>query len=90
MTGLQPHRGTVILTLGIVSLVVCPFLGLAPWLMGNTDLSAIEQGRMDPEGRGLTQAGRICGMVATGLAALTLLMFAGYVVLLFVFMARQG
>lgn len=61
---LTPHRGGLILALGIVSLVACQFLGVAPWLMGKADLQEMEAGRMDPEGRGLTDAGRILGIVS--------------------------
>ena len=36
---LLPHRGSTILTLGILSLLVCgPILGPMAWVMGNTDL----------------------------------------------------
>jgi hypothetical protein len=38
--------------------------------MGNTDLQEIAMGRMDPSGRDLTKAGRICGMVGTGILIL--------------------
>ena len=62
---LQPHRGTTILVLGILSLVICAPLGIAAWVMGNTDLAAIRRGEMDPSGEGTTQAGRICGMIGT-------------------------
>jgi hypothetical protein len=62
---LQPHRGTLILVLGILSLVVCGPLGIAAWVMGNTDLAAMRRGEMDPSGEGTTQAGRICGMIAS-------------------------
>ena len=56
---LQPHRGTTILTLGILSFFCnpCFVLGIAAWYMGNEDLSAMRIGRMDPTGRGITQAG---------------------------------
>jgi hypothetical protein len=60
----QPHRGTLILVLGILSLVICGPLGIASWVMGNTDLAAMRRGEMDREGEGMTQAGRICGMIA--------------------------
>jgi hypothetical protein len=61
-----PHRGTAVLTLGILSLVICwPILGPIAWIMGNSDLKEIRSGRMDPEGEGYTNAGRICGIVAT-------------------------
>jgi hypothetical protein len=62
----EPHRGAAILTLGILSLVFSCFpLGIVAWVMGNTDLDAIRRGRMDPSGEGLTQAGRICGIIST-------------------------
>lgn len=60
-----PHRGTAILVLGILSLVACGLLGPVAWIMGNTDLAEIRAGRMDRSGEGNTQAGRICGMIAT-------------------------
>jgi hypothetical protein len=32
--------------------------------MGNNDLREMNAGRMDPSGYGLTQGGKICGMVS--------------------------
>jgi hypothetical protein len=75
---LEPHRGTLILVLGILSLVLGGLLGvgfaLGPiaWIMGNNDLAAIRAGRMDREGEGLTNAGRICGIISTILLGFTL------------------
>jgi len=63
---LLPHRGSTVLTLGILSLVLCgPVLGPIAWIMGNQDMIEIRAGRMDPEGESPTNAGRICGMIAT-------------------------
>ena len=62
---MKPHRGTVILVLGILSLVICGPLGIFAWIMGQADLKQMNAGTMDPEGRGNTQAGKICGMIAT-------------------------
>ena len=62
-----PHRGVIILVFEILGFVICPFFGIAAWVMGNTDLEEIDAGRMDPTGRDLTKAGRICGMIATAL-----------------------
>lgn len=76
---MKPHRGVLILVFGILSLVVCGPLGIAAWIMGNNDLREIDGGVMDPGGRSLTSAGRICGMVAT------ILMIIGVVVLLVFF-----
>jgi predicted Zn finger-like uncharacterized protein len=68
--GQMPHRGALILILGILSLVVCGLLGPVAWVMGNSDLQAMRAGRMDPEGEGTTNAGRICGIIGTILLVL--------------------
>jgi hypothetical protein len=61
-----PHRGVLILVLGILGWAFsCVPLGVIAWVMGNSDLWEMECGRMDQTGRGLTQAGRILGMVQT-------------------------
>ena len=62
--GLKPHRGGVTLALGILGIVVCFICGIVAWVMGNSDLRQIDTGVMDPSGRGLTQAGKICGMIS--------------------------
>lgn len=61
---LNPHRGGVVLALGILGLVACFICGIFAWVMGNNDLREMAAGTMDLSGRGLTQAGRICGMVS--------------------------
>ena len=63
-----PHRGGLVLALGILGLVLCMFCGIAAWVMGNTDLREMAAGRMDPEGRGLTEAGRIMGIISVVLS----------------------
>ena len=63
---MKPHRATLILVLGILGLVTSCFpLGIAAWIMGNKDLKEMDAGVMDPSGRSNTNAGRICGMIAT-------------------------
>jgi hypothetical protein len=79
-SSLRPHRGVLILVFGILGLVLCFPFGIAAWIMGNGDLTEIRAGRLDPAGEGLTQAGRICGIVATILAVI-------YVVVFFLFVA---
>jgi hypothetical protein len=62
-----PHRGTTILVLGVLSLMpICVgwILGIIAWAMGNGDLREMDAGRMDPSGRGMVQAGKICGMIS--------------------------
>lgn len=61
---MKPHRGAAVLTLGILGIVVCFICGIIAWVMGNTDLVEMRAGRMDPSGEGMTQAGRICGMIS--------------------------
>ena len=58
------HRGGLVLTLGILGLVVCVICGIIAWVMGKGDLQKMDAGLMDPAGRGLTQAGKICGMIS--------------------------
>jgi hypothetical protein len=59
-----PHRGAIILTLALLGwFFPCPIFCVAAWLMGSADLREIDSGRMDPSGRGLTQAGQIIGIV---------------------------
>jgi hypothetical protein len=62
---MKPHRGIIILVFGIVGLVSCQLLGIAAWVMANQDLREMDAGWMDPAGRDMTNAGRICGMIAT-------------------------
>ncbi len=69
----EPHRGGAVLALGICGLVVCGICGIIAWVMGNTDMQKIEAGSMDPSGRGITQAGRVCGIIGTFLMVLYLL-----------------
>ena len=64
---MRPHRGSTVLVYGILGLVVCQLLAIAAWRMGNDDLREMEFGQMDPSGRDLTNAGRVCGMVGTGI-----------------------
>ena len=88
-TKLKPHRGVLILVLGILSLVVCPLvLGQVAWVMGNTDLREIDAGQMDPEGRGMTLAGKILGIVAT--AYLALCIVAGVIFLMIAIVAEAA
>jgi hypothetical protein len=71
---LRPHRGGLILALGILGIVCCFICGIIAWVMGNNDMREMDAGRMDPSGRGLTQAGKICGMVSVILQIIGLVM----------------
>ena len=60
----RPHRGVLILVFGIVGVLCCVIFGILAWVLGNADLREMDAGRMDPSGRGLTQAGKICGIIS--------------------------
>ncbi len=64
-----PHRGGMILALGIIAWVLfpltTPICGPIAWSMGNSDLANMRAGQMDRSGEGMVQAGRILGMVGT-------------------------
>lgn len=71
-------KGTLILVLGILSLVVCGLLGPVAWIMGNNATTEIRAGRMDPNEQGLVTAGKICGMIAT----ILVLLICGFYILI--------
>lgn len=78
---LQPHRGPLVLTLGILGLTFCQLLAVPAWIMGRADLAAMREGRMDPSGEGVTQAGHICGIIGT-VIMLGIFLFYGLMMLM--------
>src|SRR5262245_14426314 len=60
----EPHRGVLILVMGILGLVMCVIFGIVAWVMGKGDLDKIKQGLMDREGESLTRVGYILGIVS--------------------------
>jgi hypothetical protein len=79
---MKPHRATLILVLGVLSLIFCQFLGIAAWIMGNGDLKEMAAGAMDPAGKDMTNIGRILGIISTvlliiGVVAVILLSVLG-------------
>ena len=69
---LKAHRGGAVLALGIIGLVLCVICGIIAWVMGKNDLKEMDAGIMDPAGRGMTNAGKICGMIGVILACIGL------------------
>ncbi|MGV9414251.1 DUF4190 domain-containing protein [Nocardia sp. NPDC003693] len=66
-------QATTVLILGILSLVLCQFLGPVAWVMGKRARDEIDASHGTLGGRGMVNAGYICGIVATCLLALGLL-----------------
>ena len=81
-TGVTPHRGTLILILGILGIVPpssgCLVFGLIAWLMGRGDLAQMENGTMDRSGESLTRIGVVLGIIGTVLFCIGLLFFILY------------
>lgn len=69
----KPGRGTTILVLGILSIVLTvmfcavlgPALGIPAWVMGKRDEEEILKGIIDRSELSITKAGKICGIVGT-------------------------
>lgn len=55
----EPHRGSLILGLRVVSILCCPIPGPLVWMMAYADLEKIRQGRMDRSGEKITETGEI-------------------------------
>jgi hypothetical protein len=80
----EPHRGGLILALGVIGLVASFLyifalvglpLSIAAWTMAETDLKRIKARTMDPEGKANTQAGKVCGIFGTLIGSLWVMVF---------------
>jgi len=63
IAGIELHRGSMILTLGILGIPLSPAFGLPAWIMGHADLKKMASNRMDPSGKSLTNVGMVMGML---------------------------
>jgi hypothetical protein len=81
----EPHRGGMVLALGIISIVLvttCVLsiiglpMGIAAWSMAQADLRKMRAGRMDPDGMRTTESGRTCAIIGTVLNTLGMLYLA--------------
>ncbi len=82
--GLEHPQGTVILILGILSIVLCQLLGPFAWVMGRRALAEIDSSGRTYTNRTMVQAGMICGVIGTVFLAL------GLVSLIFVIIVSIG
>lgn len=73
-------NGTKILVLGILSLVLCQVLGPVAWVMGNNALREIDAAGGVAANRGNVVAGRVCGIIASVLLILGVLLWVGILV----------
>ena len=73
--GPQHPKATTALVLGICSLVVCGLLGPFAWVIGKNTMNEIDASDGRLAGRGVAQAGYVCGIIATCLLGLGVLFF---------------
>jgi hypothetical protein len=82
-SGLAPHRGSTVQTLGVLCLcfcwttVPCLVLGIIALVMASNDLSQMETGQMDPSGRSATKSGQLCAIIGLVVSAVLLLSCCG-------------
>jgi uncharacterized protein YqhQ len=78
----QPHRGVVVLVMGILSLMfTCFIFGLIAYFMGKRDLDLMKRGLMDKEGEALTKVGYILGIVGSVISLGIIAMYALIIVI---------
>jgi hypothetical protein len=85
----QPHRGVLILVLGILGLMICGIIGIFAWVLGKRDLDLIGRGLMDKEGEPLTKVGYILGIVGTILFMIQLFFMVAYFVFIMIMIASK-
>jgi hypothetical protein len=83
---LQPHRGVLVLVLGILSIVLA-CIPLAGWIlggismsMGSNDERLMDARAMDRSGRAMTKAGRACGIVGVFLSTVIFIINVAFTV----------
>jgi predicted Zn finger-like uncharacterized protein len=59
----EPHRGGVILGLGIFGFLCCGIAAVAAVIMGTQDLNKMGSGQMDPDGKTMTIIGMVFGVL---------------------------
>ncbi|WP_405160160.1 DUF4190 domain-containing protein [Nocardia sp. NBC_01499] len=78
----QEHpQATIILILGILSLVFCQIIGPVAWVMGKRALNEIDASGGALGGRSNVMVGYICGIIASVLIIISLLFIALFLVL---------
>lgn len=71
----KPGRGTLILVMGLLGIIVCFIFGILAWIWGKQDLAEMDAGIMDPTDRGITKAGYILGIIGCVLGIIAIAFF---------------
>ncbi|MFE9579162.1 DUF4190 domain-containing protein [Nocardia sp. NPDC006044] len=78
----QEHpQATMILILGILSLVFCQIIGPVAWVMGKRALNEIDASGGALGGRSNVMVGYVCGIIASALIIISILFIVLFVVL---------
>jgi len=64
-TQFEHPKGTTVLVLGILSLVICGLLGPFAWSQGNSAMAEIDRNPMAYSNRSTVQIGRILGIIGS-------------------------
>lgn len=83
----EQSQATTVLVLGILGFAVCQLLSPFAWVMGNTEIAAIDAGRRPADQRTIANVGRILGIIGT---VIVLLMILGVVVMIVVAAVDAG
>ncbi|MEM7228357.1 MAG: hypothetical protein AAF432_06015 [Planctomycetota bacterium] len=78
---MRPHRGGMLLAFAILGWLVCAIFSIVAYFMAAADMKEIDAGRMDPEGRGLTQASKIIALIQLILLVLVIVVFGAIMLL---------
>jgi len=84
---------TLILVLGILSVIGLPFLGPVAWIMGNNAMKILNSFEADPSQRTNARAGQVCGIIGTVfliLGIISLIVFFAFESLIIKEMNRQS
>lgn len=74
-----PHRASLVLVLGLLGFIpCCGFVGAIAWVFGVSDIKKMHSGEMDPSGEGVTNVGKILGMLAALLWVIEVIVFLGF------------
>ena len=78
----EPHRGGLVLVLGILSIGCCFLIpGILALVFGLNDLKAMKEGRMDDEGHDVTLAGTVLAGITTVIYGLLILLYVFAIVI---------
>ncbi|MEV6556502.1 DUF4190 domain-containing protein [Nocardia sp. NPDC051756] len=78
----QEHpQATMILILGILSLVFCQVIGPVAWVMGKRALNEIDASGGALGGRSNVMVGYVCGIIASALTIISIIFIVLFVVL---------